>query len=78
MAGSDFGFDVNDLSDSTSIASKLGESYNPGGSDSLTTSASQNDYENQTLTTRDISSVMSRRCSIQKSSNFDSYRAKVC
>jgi hypothetical protein len=61
MAGSDFGFNVNDLSDSTSIASKLGEGYNPDGSESLTTSASQNDYENQTLTTRDISQVMSRR-----------------
>jgi hypothetical protein len=64
MAGSDFGFTVNDLSDSTSIASKLGEGYNPGGSESLTTSASKNDFENQTLTTRDISQIMSRRRSI--------------
>ena len=61
MAGSDFGFTVDDLSDSTALASKLGEGYNPGGSESLMTSASQNNFENQTLTTRDISQIMSRR-----------------
>lgn len=57
----DFGFTVNDLGDSTSIASKIGEGFNPKGSPSLTTSASQTGYENQSLTTRDVSQIMSRR-----------------
>lgn len=58
----DFSFTVDDLSDSSSIASKIGDSYNPDGSPSLVTSASQTGYQNQTLSTRDISEIMSRRC----------------
>lgn len=64
----DFGFNLDDLSDSSSLNSKIGESYNPEGSASLTTSASKEGYENQTLTTRDISEIMSRRCVDQESS----------
>lgn len=62
----DFGFSLDDLSDSSSLNSKIGESYNPDGNASLTTSASKEGYENQTLTTRDISEIMSRGCASKK------------
>jgi hypothetical protein len=58
----DFGFTIDDLSNSASITSKIGEGYNPDGRVSLKTSSSQSGYEDQTLTTRDISEIMSRRC----------------
>lgn len=58
---SDFGFTLDDLSDSTSVTSKIGTSYNPDGSESIKTSASKSGYENASLTTRDVSEIMSRR-----------------
>lgn len=61
---SDFGFSLDDLNDSTSITSKIAESFNPNGSESLVTSASQTGYENQTLSTRDVSEILSRRCTV--------------
>lgn len=57
----DFSFTINDLSDSASAASKVAQSYNPDGSPSLKTSASESGYANASLTTRDISEIMSRR-----------------
>lgn len=56
----DFSFSIDDLTDSSSIASKIGESYNPDGRDSLVTSASKGGYEDVSLTTRDITEIMSR------------------
>jgi hypothetical protein len=56
----DFGFTLDDLNNSTSITSKIAEGFNPNGSESLTTSASQTGYENQTMSTRDVSEILSR------------------
>ena len=59
--GTDFGFSLDDLSSSASITSKIGEGYNPGGRESLKTSSSLSGYEDQSLTTRDVTEIMSRR-----------------
>lgn len=56
---SDFNFNLNDFTDSTSFTSKLGEGYNPDGTASLVTSASKDKYSNQTLTSRNITDIMS-------------------
>jgi predicted lactoylglutathione lyase len=58
---SDFNFNIDDFADSTSFTSKLGESYNPDGSPSLVTSASKDKYSNQTLTSRNLTDIMSGR-----------------
>jgi hypothetical protein len=58
---SDFGFTLDDLSDSASLTSKIGDGYNPGGRESLRTSSSLEGYEDQSLTTRDVTEIMSRR-----------------
>lgn len=68
---SDFGFTLDDLNNSTSVTSKIGNSYNPDGSESIKTSASKSGYENANLTTRDVSEIMSRRCSCKKSCFFN-------
>ena len=64
----DFSFTIDDLTDSSSTASKIGESYNPNGSPSLVTSSSKGGYEDVSLTTRDITEIMSRRRTDKKSS----------
>jgi|694.fasta_scaffold00336_24 hypothetical protein len=56
----DFGFTLDDLDSSTSITRKIAEGFNPNGSESLTTSASQSGYENETMSTRDVSEILSR------------------
>lgn len=58
----DFGFTLDDLSDSAALTSKIGDGYNPDGRESLRTSSSINGYEDQSLTTRDVTEIMSRRC----------------
>jgi hypothetical protein len=58
----DFNFTIDDLTDSSRTASKIGESYNPNGTQSLVTSASKGGYEDVSLTTRDVTEIMSRRC----------------
>lgn len=58
---SDFNFDLNDFNDSASFISKLSEGYNPDNSASITTSASKDRYQNQTLTSRNITDIMSGR-----------------
>jgi hypothetical protein len=58
---SDFNFNLNDFDDSATFISKLSEGYNPGGSASLVTSASKEKYANQTLTSRNLTDIMSGR-----------------
>lgn len=58
---SDFNFNLNDFNDSTAFTAKLGESYNPDGSASLVTSGSKDKYSNQTLTSRNLTDIMSGR-----------------
>jgi len=54
----DFGLNLDDFNNSQSFTAKLAEGYNPGGSSSLTTSASKEKYVNQTLTSRDVVDMM--------------------
>jgi len=54
----DFGLNLNDFDNSQSFTAKLAEGYNPGGSNSLTTSASKEKYVNQSLTSRDVVDMM--------------------
>jgi len=58
---SDFGFTINDLDNSESITNKIGSGYNPDGAASLVTSAStsKEKYGNQTLTSRNLTDIMS-------------------
>jgi hypothetical protein len=58
---SDFGFTLDDLSNSAALTSKIGDGYNPDGRESLRTSSSLEGYEDQSLTTRDVTEIMSRR-----------------
>lgn len=58
---SDFNFNLNDFNDSTAFISKLSEGYNPDGTASLVTSASKEKYANQTLTSRNLTDIMSGR-----------------
>lgn len=58
---SDFNFNLNDLNDSTAFTSKLSEGYNPDGAASIFTSASKEKYANQTLTSRNLTDIMSGR-----------------
>lgn len=67
---SDFNFNLNDFNDSTAFISKLSEGYNPDGSASIVTSASKEDYANQTLTSRNLTDIMSGRSANQKSSSI--------
>ena len=64
---SDFNFNLNDFNDFTSFISKLSEGYNPDGAASIVTSASKEDYANQTLTSRNITDIMAGRSINQKS-----------
>ena len=61
---SDFTFNLTDLDDASSFSSKISEGYNPDGSASLVTSASKEKYANQTLTSRNITDIMSGRSNI--------------
>lgn len=58
---SDFNFNLNDFNDSSSFISKLSEGYNPDGADSIATTASESRYSNQTLTSRNVTDIMSGR-----------------
>ena len=58
---SDFNFNLNDFNDSAAFTSKLSEGYNPDGAKSLVTSASLEDYANQTLTSRNLTDIMAGR-----------------
>ena len=61
---SDFNFNLNDFNDSSSFISKLSEGYNPDGADSISTTASESRYANQTLTSRNVTDIMSGRSTI--------------
>lgn len=56
---SDFGFDITHLNDSASLTNQISESYNPDGAASLKTTASVDRYANQTLTSRNLTDIMS-------------------
>lgn len=67
----EFNLSIDDFDNSGAFAAKIAEGFNPGGSNSLSTSASKEKYINQSLTSRDVIDVMAGRCTFQKSSNFD-------
>ena len=57
----EFGLTLDDFDNSKSFTSKIAEGFNPGGSQSLTTSASKDKYVNQSLTSRDVIDIMAGR-----------------
>jgi hypothetical protein len=57
----DFGLSINDFDNSGSFTAKIAEGFNPGGSNSLATSASKEKYVNQSLTSRDVIDIMGGR-----------------
>lgn len=67
----EFGLSIDDFDNSKSFTAKIAEGFNPGGSNSLATSASKEKYVNQSLTSRDVIDVMAGRSIVQKSSNIN-------
>ena len=62
----DFNYTVDDLSDTSTLASKTSSAFYPSG-EPLKTSYSVSGDASRTLTQRDLQSVLSRRCPIQVS-----------
>jgi len=60
----EFGLTIDDFDNSKSFTAKIADGFNPGGSNSLVTSASKEKYVNQSLTSRDVVDIMAGRSSI--------------
>lgn len=60
----EFGLTLDDFDNSKSFTAKIADGFNPGGSSSLTTSASKEKYVNQSLTSRDVVDIMAGRSSV--------------
>ena len=67
----EFGLNIDDFENSKSFTSKIADGFNPGGRNSLVTSASKEKYVNQSLTSRDVVDIMAGRSAFKKSSNID-------
>jgi hypothetical protein len=59
----DFNYNIDDLSDTSALASKTSNAFYPSGQP-LKTSYSVSGDVNRTLTQRDLQGVLSRRCFI--------------
>jgi hypothetical protein len=59
----DFNYNIDDLSDTSSLASKTSSAFYPSG-EPLKTSYSTSGDASRTLTQRDLQGVLSRRCII--------------
>ena len=60
----EFGLTLDDFDNSKSFTAKIAEGFNPGGTNSLATSASKEKYVNQSLTSRDVVDIMAGRGSV--------------
>lgn len=60
---SDFNYNIDDLSDTSTLASKTSSAFYPSG-EPLKTSYSVSGDANRSLTQRDLQSVLGRRCAL--------------